>query len=215
MEWWKLLFEIPAAVTASVMIVNLLPFSLDPKLNPWLMFFAALMVLFLPWPVVVALAIAVPMGVIYGWTGVRLQGHAPVKLPIEQAKALTKMLKVPKKTEVREFLTKEYPDPSVEKYVPELLEASEVVDITEQASLTPEHCSSLSGGVIDARNVSHVGEFTCESSGLSGDALTDRKSGFVSPSLEAARCTFVVTYVSTQCDVDVLPLGDIPDLPGH
>ena len=119
MEWWKLIFEIPAAVTASVMIVNILHFSLDPKLNPWLMFVSAVLALFLPWPVVVALAIAVPMGVIYGWTGVRLQGHAPVRLPVDRVKALTKTLKVPKRRVVSDFLTQEFPAP-VERFVPEL-----------------------------------------------------------------------------------------------
>lgn len=123
MNYWMLLIEIPAAVSASVMFVNVLPFALDKKLNPWIMFLAALLVLGLPTFLQVALAMAIPMGLIYGWTGIRLQGHEPVKLPVEQAKALTKMIKIPKKTEVSTFLTKEYPNPEsppVDKYVPEL-----------------------------------------------------------------------------------------------
>lgn len=120
MEYWKLLFEIPAAVAASVMFVNVMPFSVDKKLNPWVMFLAALLALFMPLYLDLALAMTLPMGFIYGWTGVRLQGHEPVKLPIEQVKTVASKLKPPRKTEVQEFLTKEYPDPSVEKYVPEL-----------------------------------------------------------------------------------------------
>lgn len=121
MEYLSLIIEVPAAVAASVMFVNIMPFSLDRKLNPWIMFLSAMLSLFLPTTVVIALAMTIPMGVIYGWTGIRLQGHEPVKLPVDQVKTLTKMIKVPKKTEVREFLTKEYPNPSsVPKYVPEL-----------------------------------------------------------------------------------------------
>jgi hypothetical protein len=115
-----LIAEIPAAVAASVMFVNVMPFSLDPKLNPWVMFLAALLILSLPLHFVLALAMTIPMGLIYGWTGIRLQGHAPVKLPVGQVVSVAKRLKVPKKIEIRDILQTEFPNPSVEKYVPEL-----------------------------------------------------------------------------------------------
>lgn len=116
------LIAILAAVAASAMITNVLPFSLDKRLNPWVMFLAALLCLVLPHIIVFALAMTIPMGLIYGWTGIRLQGHTPVKLPVEEVKALTKKLKIPKKTEVSIFLDQEFPNPesSVEKFVPEL-----------------------------------------------------------------------------------------------
>lgn len=102
------------------MFINLMPFSLDRKLNPWVMFLAALLVLFLPLHVVLALAMTVPMGLVYGWTGIRLQGHEPVKLPVKQVVDVAKRIKVPRKVEVTEYLSQEFPNPSVEKYVPEL-----------------------------------------------------------------------------------------------
>lgn len=126
MEILFYIIAILAAVAVSVMIVNVLPFSLDKKLNPWLMFASALLVLNLPHMIVFALAMTVPMGLVYGWTGVRLQGHVPVRLPVEQVKALTKYIKIPKRHEVSTFLAKAYPDPeevresTVEKFVPEL-----------------------------------------------------------------------------------------------
>lgn len=120
MNYWMLFAEIPAAVAASVMFINLMPFSLDKKLNPWVMFLAALLVLFLPAHIVLAMAMTVPMGLVYGWTGIRLQGHEPVKLPVEQIKKIAKRLRVSKKVAVTEFLTQEFPNPSVESYVPPL-----------------------------------------------------------------------------------------------
>lgn len=123
MEYIWIIFAILAAVAGSVMVVNLLPFSIDKKLNPLVMFLAALVALVLPHLIVIALAMTVPMGLIYGWTGIRLQGHEPVKLPVAQVTELAKKIKVPKKTEVTEFLSKEFPVPesSVEKYVPPLV----------------------------------------------------------------------------------------------
>lgn len=125
MNWWHILLDIPAAVTASVMLVNILPFSLSAKLNPWVMFACALLVLALPLPVVVALAIAVPMGLIYGWTGVRLQGHEPVKLPVRQIisikdAVINRLSIIREPEETIEILTQEFPNPATPKYVPEL-----------------------------------------------------------------------------------------------
>lgn len=121
MEAIWIIIAILAAVAGSAMVANLLPFSIDKKLNPLVMFLAALTALALPHIIILALAMTIPMGLIYGWTGIRLQGHTPVKLPIEEAKALTKRIKIPKKAEVSVFLDKEFPNPeAVEKYVPEL-----------------------------------------------------------------------------------------------
>lgn len=118
MEYTQLIFEIPAAVAASVMFVNIMPFTFDKKLNPWIMFCAALLVLGLPHFIVLALAMTIPMGMIYGWTGIRLQGHEPVKIPVAQVVGAAKKIKIPKKTEVKDFLTREYPVPGgSEKYV--------------------------------------------------------------------------------------------------
>jgi hypothetical protein len=122
MEYLFILFAVAAAVAASVMIVNILPFSIDKKLNPWLMFGCALLMLNLPHMIVLALAMTIPMGLIYGWTGIRLQGHEPVRLPVEQVKGLANHIKIPKRQKVSQFLTREYPDPGghVEKFVPDL-----------------------------------------------------------------------------------------------
>lgn len=120
MNYWMLIAEIPAAVAASVMFVNVMPFSIDPKLNPWVMFLAALLVLFLPLPIVLALAMTIPMGLIYRYNSIRLQGHAPVKLPVSQVLGAAKKIKIPKKVVVQDILQTEFPNPNVEKYVPDL-----------------------------------------------------------------------------------------------
>lgn len=123
MDYLELIYLIPAAVAASVMFVNVLPFSVDKKLNPWIMFAAAMLVLFLPQWMAIALAMTIPMGLIYGWTGIRLQGHEPVRVPVQEVRATIAKLRPPKKTEVQAFLTKEYPDPDLppeQKFVPEL-----------------------------------------------------------------------------------------------
>lgn len=122
MEWIWIIIAILAATSGSALVVNLLPFSIDKKLNPLVMFLSALVALVLPHIFILALAMTIPMGLIYGWTGIRLQGHEPVRLPVQQVKTLVNNLKPPKRAETREFLTKAYPDPGghVEKFVPEL-----------------------------------------------------------------------------------------------
>lgn len=121
MEYIWILFALLAAVAFSVMVINILPFSLDKKLNPLAMFLSAMIALVLPHFVVLALAMTVPMGLIYGWTGIRLQGHVPVKLPIEQAVNLVSKLRPKPEIEYQEILSREFPNPAgVEKYVPDL-----------------------------------------------------------------------------------------------
>lgn len=122
MEVIWIIVAVLAACSGSALVANLLPFSIDKKLNPLVMFIAALVALTLPHLIILALAMTIPMGIIYGWTGIRLQGHEPVHLPVAQAKALMNHLKPPKRVETSEFLTRSYPDPGghVEKYVPEI-----------------------------------------------------------------------------------------------
>jgi hypothetical protein len=123
MEIIVVIIAILAAVAGSALVVNLLPFSLDKRLNPLIMFLAALLALVLPHIVVLALAMTIPMGLIYGWTGVRLQGFDTVRVPVDRiTDQLVKFKRTPK-VEVKEILTRAYPLPeteSVPKFVPEL-----------------------------------------------------------------------------------------------
>jgi hypothetical protein len=124
MEIIVVIIAILAAVAGSALVVNLLPFSLDKRLNPLVMFLAALLALVLPHVVVLALAMTIPMGLIYGWTGVRLQGFDTVRVPVDKITDQLVRLKRTPKVEVKEILTREYPLPdsegTVEKFVPEL-----------------------------------------------------------------------------------------------
>ncbi len=124
MEFIWIILAIFAAVAGSALVVNLLPFSIDKKLNPLVMFSAALTALVLPHIIVLSLAMTIPMGLIYGWTGVRLQGHEPVRVPVEKIRDNLVKLKPKAKVEVTDFLTRGYPLPdsegTVEKFVPEL-----------------------------------------------------------------------------------------------
>lgn len=121
MEAIWIIIAILAATAGSAMVVNILPFSVDRKLNPLVMFLAALCALGLPHLLVLALAMTIPMGLIYGWTGIRLQGHAPVKIPVEQVLTVAKKLVPQRPVETQAFLTTEFPNPDgIDKYVPEL-----------------------------------------------------------------------------------------------
>jgi hypothetical protein len=123
MEIIVVIIAILAAVAGSALVVNLLPFSIDKRLNPLIMFLAAILALVLPHIVVLALAMTIPMGLIYGWTGVRLQGFDTVRVPVDRiTDQLVKFKRTPK-VEVKEILTRAYPLPeteSVPKFVPEL-----------------------------------------------------------------------------------------------
>jgi hypothetical protein len=130
MNFWDLFYVIPGAVTLSVILASFLPFSLDKGMNPSLIFLSALLCVFLPVQVTVALAIAVPVGLVHGWTGVRLQEHEPVKVNFGKARSLAAFLRGKVRhrqaATVRQVLTREYPEPGVveaktiSKYVPVL-----------------------------------------------------------------------------------------------
>jgi hypothetical protein len=111
-NYLDLIYQIPAAVTASTAIAYALPFSLPARFNPVLLFLCALMVLSLTVKIDIALAICGPISLIHNYLGVRLQGHEPVKIPWRRSLAYAQEFRDRmKKTEVREFLSHPYPDP--------------------------------------------------------------------------------------------------------
>lgn len=129
-NYWALFYEIPAAISLGPLVVNLLPFSIDKKLNPLVMFLSALLTMLFPIGIDLALGMCIPIGFAYGQMGVRLQGHEPVHLPVEQARTVVHRVRerlrredIPTDGPSEDILTKEYPDPAkppVEKFIPEL-----------------------------------------------------------------------------------------------
>jgi hypothetical protein len=131
MDYWALIAELPAAISASALVVNLLPFSVDKKFNPLIMFVAALLSLFLPWKVVIALAMCIPMGFLYQWLGIRLQGHEPFKLPVREMGATLRRLRE-HPHQVMDILTRGFPNPAEQD------EADDVPDEAEAPDDVPE-----------------------------------------------------------------------------
>lgn len=120
-----ILFALFAAVALAPMVVYVLPFSVDKKLNPAVMFLSALACLTLPHTIVIALALTVPMGLVFNWTGVRLQGHEPVRIRVPVLDVRKGVLKLGslidrRKVPVTEVLTREFPLPESARYVPDL-----------------------------------------------------------------------------------------------
>jgi hypothetical protein len=113
-NYYDLIYQIPAAVTASTAIAYALPFSLPARFNPVLLFLCALMVLSLATKIDIALAVCGPVSLIHNYLGVRLQGHEPVRIPWHQSLAYARGFRDRiKKVQVREFLKRPYPDPEV------------------------------------------------------------------------------------------------------
>jgi hypothetical protein len=121
MNYVSVLVALPAAVSASAIAVNLLPFSVDKKFNPLIMFASALLSLCLPWKIVIALAMCIPMGFLYQWLGIRLQGHEPFKLPVKEMNATIRRLRE-HPPQVMDILTRGFPNPAEQD------EADEVPD---------------------------------------------------------------------------------------
>jgi hypothetical protein len=127
-NYWDLIYQIPAAVTASTAIAYALPFSLPARFNPVLLFLCALMVLSLATKIDIALAICGPVSLIHNYLGVRLQGHEPMRIPWHRTLSYAQGFRDRiKKVEVREFLKRSYPDPEVIEPVAEDPEEEPVV----------------------------------------------------------------------------------------
>jgi hypothetical protein len=81
MNFYKLIYEIPAMLGLVVILRGLLPVELDDRLVPGYVAICCLIVLFVPVQVAIALAAAFAVGLILKQLKVPLTGHEPFVYP--------------------------------------------------------------------------------------------------------------------------------------
>lgn len=105
MDWYHLLYIVPAIFSGSTLLSYLSPVKVSARLVPLLTFITALIVLALPLSIDLALAVVPAVAVLHRFFGVSLSGHAPL--------GVTNLLRMGKglQTEITEFASKAYPRP--------------------------------------------------------------------------------------------------------
>lgn len=120
MNYLQLIFELPALVSATVMIAYLLPVKFEPRFAPLLMFIVGLLVLNMPETIDMALCLALPAAWLQRLLGIDLHGHEPLNVgpAVEKARsaavAARDRVRKPKPVELVEFATRAYPSPDAE-----------------------------------------------------------------------------------------------------
>lgn len=109
--YWRLLFEIPAILSGTVMVAYLWPKRITPHFVPALMFLVALVVLALPAYIDLALAVIPLVAKIQQYLGIDLTNHEPVKVP--DLTNVRNRLRLSKAT-LQTFVTRAYPAPGTE-----------------------------------------------------------------------------------------------------
>ncbi len=81
MEYWHLIYEVPAIISAATIVTDILPFSLDRRYVALLVFVVSLIVLNLPAIVSLALGLVLLVSVINKYLGVSFSAKEPVRIP--------------------------------------------------------------------------------------------------------------------------------------
>lgn len=116
-DYWHLLFQIPALFTGATFLAFLSPWKVTPRLQMVIYIVSALIVLALPVYPALALALVGPVAFLHKLFGVSLTSvDDPVKLPVEKtvkvAKSVAGYVRKPKAAPVTQFLTRAYPNPA-------------------------------------------------------------------------------------------------------
>lgn len=115
MDFWHLLYIIPAVFSLAVIIANALPFERSSRHNTLLIFLTGMAVINCPVQVQIALAVCLPVAYLHKFFGVSLAGIGAMDYKIRHVgtavKDIKKRVSPPK---IRAFLTRSYPDPETE-----------------------------------------------------------------------------------------------------
>lgn len=103
MEYFRLLYELPAVVAASTMLAFLSPWQFRSRFAPLIMFLAGLLVLMLPEFIDMALCITIPAAWLQSKLGIDMHGHEPLKLSLPVIRL--------KRAQVKQFVTSAFTDP--------------------------------------------------------------------------------------------------------
>jgi hypothetical protein len=122
MDYWHLLLDLPAVVGGATMISLLSPWRMQARAVPVVLFVVGLLVMFLPVPIVAALALMLPVALVQRLMGIELHGHEPMNInpAIEKARsaaqAARERVRKPEPVEPMEvttFAAQAYPAPGI------------------------------------------------------------------------------------------------------
>lgn len=109
MDWYHLLYAVPAIFSGSTLLSYLSPVKISARLVPLLTLLTALAVLAMPLSIDIALAIVPAVAVLHRFFGVSLSAHEPV--------SVTRLFRIAKEaqTEITQFAARAYPRPGEEE----------------------------------------------------------------------------------------------------
>ncbi len=116
MDYYALIYILPAVFSAAVIAANLLPFERSSRHNTLLIALTALIVLNLPQEIQISLALCLPVAYLHKFFGVSLSGIEKMDYGIRKIPVVAKAVKerfIPVK--VRSFLSRAYPSPETEE----------------------------------------------------------------------------------------------------
>lgn len=137
MDYWTLIYILPAVFSLAVIVANALPFNRTSRHNTLLIFLAGLTVLSMPVHFQIALALCLPVAYLHKFFNISLSdiGAADYKIRhvVPAVKRLKEQVSPPK---IRAFLTRSYPNPDAEpEPAPEELEPT---TLTKVRKFVPE-----------------------------------------------------------------------------
>jgi hypothetical protein len=130
MDYWHMLYILPAVFSAAVIAANLLPFERSSRHNTLFIAMSALVVFNLPQEIQMSLALCLPVAYLHKFFGVSISGIEKMDYGIRKIPGIIKKVKdklVPAK--IKSFLTRAYPDPETE-------EPEEVEEVEEPKTFT-------------------------------------------------------------------------------
>jgi hypothetical protein len=131
MDYWTLIYILPAVFSLAVIAANAMPFERSSRHNTLLIFLAGMAVLNVPQEVQVALALCLPVAYLHKFFGISLSGIGAADYKVRQTVSVVKEhLTRPK---IRAFLTRSYPNPEMEP-----VEELEPATLTQVRKFVPE-----------------------------------------------------------------------------
>lgn len=130
MDYYSLIYILPAIFSAAVIGANLMPFERSSRHNTLFIALTGLVVFNLPQEVQVCLALCLPVAYMHKFFGVSISGIEKMDYGIRKVPGILKKVKdklIPAK--VQSFLKRSYPNPEVEEETEEELEPTTLTKI--------------------------------------------------------------------------------------
>lgn len=130
MNYWHLIYILPAVFSAAVIGANLMPFDRTSRHNTLFIFLAGLVTFALPQEAQMCLALCLPVAYLHKFFGVSISGIEKMDYGIRKIPGIIKTVKdkiIPPK--IRSFLSKSYPNPEDEEPQEEEIEPTTLTKI--------------------------------------------------------------------------------------